>query len=323
MTMNTIKIDGSDKRFSRIILGGSSAAMRKGLDCNALLDAAYEAGITAFDTARGYGKSESVLSRWARSRGIADKIAVQTKGGLHGLLGNNRVTPRCITEDLNRSLDALNTDRIDLYILHRDRPSAPVGEIVGLMNSFISEGKIAAYGVSNWRADRIERANSYAAAHGLCGISVSQPHYGLAEAGRWTWLGCISITGDKYADERRWYARTQTPLFAFSPLGGGFMSGRIRSDDVKGTVKYLSGAMRVTFLSEKNTERLRRAERISRETGYSVSQIGLAWILCGELNACAITGSGSVENMLSNVKAADICLGERVRAYLNLEADGY
>ena len=310
------EVSGCNKPVSKIIYGCSGNAMRRGKNCDEVLDAAFSAGITSFDTARGYGKSEWTLGDWINRRGVRDKVTVISKGALHGLFGNNRVNEKCIRADLDKSITALNCGYIDIYLLHRDNPKVPAGEFVELLNEFKSKGYVKAFGVSNWTYERIKEANDYAEKHSLTPLTVSEPHFSLAVAGRWTWIGCTSVTGEKNACEREWYKNTKLPLFAFSPLGGGFLSGRVKSEDIKRTSKSMSHAMRVTFMLEENAKRLRRAEELSQKTGYTVAQIALSYVINSGLNAFAITGSGSVQTLSDSAAAADITLTAEQIKYL-------
>lgn len=308
---------------SRIALGCSSAPLLSGKNCDELFETAVNEGINILDTARGYGRSEETIGDWLLRKNMRGKIIILSKGALHGLLGNNRVKEKCIRADLKKSLDALKTDKIDIYLLHRDNPKTEAGRIVSLMNDLYSEGKIGMYGVSNWSHTRIEEANEYAYKHSLMPVSLSEPHFSLAEAGRWTWIDCLSVTGKQNEEARDWYKKTGMPLLAFSPLGGGFLSGRVKSDDIAGTKKYLSHAMRVTFVSPDNVERLKRVEKLSSETGYSVAQLALAWALKQEMNTFAIVGNGSAKNLKSNLAALSVKLTQKQADYMNLTEDNY
>ncbi|MBP5242810.1 MAG: aldo/keto reductase, partial [Clostridia bacterium] len=286
------RIAGIERPVSRIILGGSSTPLRKGENSDDLFDCAINLGINYFDTARGYGKSEELIGNWLERTGKRDEVILQTKGALHGLLGNNRVNERAIRADFQKSLDKLKTHRIDIYVLHRDNPKTEVGWIVELLNEFKAEGKVKAFGGSNWSHTRLEEANEYAYKHGLTPMSVSQPHYSSAVAGKWNWIGCLSVTGEKNAEAREWYAKTRLPLTAFSPLANGFLSGRVKSDDIANTKKFVPFSCRSTYFSAENMERLRRLEWLSKALGRTMSQIALAWILKSEMNTFAIVGNG-------------------------------
>lgn len=312
------KIEFLDKAPSKIVLGTSSACFWKGQNCDDVLDAAYEAGVTTIDTARGYGKSEQVVGDWLNRRGLGEKVLVQSKGGLHGLLGNARINERAIRSDLEKSLKTLNTECIDLYFLHRDDERKSAEEIITLLNELKKEGKIKAFGASNWRAERIQRANDYAIQNGLQPFSASEPQYSLAEVEKWTWIGCTSVAGKENEGERAWYKETKMPLFAFSPLGGGFLSGRVKSEDPS-SAKTLQNMYRKSYVSEANFERLKRCEEVAKELGATVGQIALSWVLCDEMNTFAIVGSTKGSSVRSAAQAVDIVLTKEQKKYLNLE----
>jgi aryl-alcohol dehydrogenase-like predicted oxidoreductase len=295
------------KKISRMVLGCASNAFRTGKNCDELLSAASEKGINLLDTARGYGKSEEVIGDYLRRTGKRNDFYIQSKGGLHGLLGNNRINEKCLRADLKKSLQALGVDCIDFYLLHRDNEKMPVGEIVELLNEFRNSGMVATFGVSNWTYRRIESANEYAYRHGLQPLVASEPQFSLAEVKRWTWIGCHSVTGEKGEEERAWYRQTQFPLMAFSPLGGGYLSGRVKSGDRK-TLKNLSFDSRVSYVCGDNEGRLRRTEEVAKTLGASVSEVALAWLFTQGMNVFAVVGSGSVRSLNSSVAACELLL---------------
>ena len=135
-------IPGIDKPVSRIVQGTVMLDEADPTASFALLDAAVEAGCTAFDTARHYGRgSEAVFGRWVRDRGLRDRIMVLGKGAHHSP-ERRRVTPEDIAADLEESLRQFGFDQIDLYLLHRDDPSVPVGPIVEALDGHRRAGKI-------------------------------------------------------------------------------------------------------------------------------------------------------------------------------------
>lgn len=308
-----------DKPISKIILGCGSKGFWLGKNQDELLNSALSYGITSFDTARGYGESERVLGNFIKKKGIKGEVFIQTKGGLHGLLGNSRINKKCLASDLEKSLVALNVDCIDTYVLHRDNEKIPVEEITEWLNAFIKEGKIKSWGVSNWKHTRIDKANAYAMEQGLSPIVVSQPQYSLATNQKWTWLGCVSITGKDNDEARQWYSKTQLPLTVFSPLANGFLSGRVKSENIKQTARSLGRSAKVSYLCEDNVKRLCRAEELAKEKGLSVPQIALAYILSDTMNTFAIVGNARKESLKESASAVDVILTAEERAYLNLE----
>ncbi|MCA9983129.1 MAG: aldo/keto reductase, partial [Anaerolineales bacterium] len=114
-------LPGIDKPISRLVQGTVMCAPEKQDYVNELLDAVYATGINTFDTAHGYGsgKAERSLGAWINSRGLRDKVVILGKGCHHNQ-DRRRVTPHDISSDIADSLARLQTDYIDLYVLHRD-----------------------------------------------------------------------------------------------------------------------------------------------------------------------------------------------------------
>ncbi|NMA94721.1 MAG: aldo/keto reductase [Clostridiales bacterium] len=201
------KVKGVEKDVSRIVLGTDYMNTKELNRCFSMLDTAFQMGCNTFDTAHIYagGDGERVIGRWMQERGNREKIVILTKGAHHNA-DRRRVTPFDITSDLHDSLARLKTDYIDIYVLHRDDPSVPVGPIVEVLNEHVKAGKIRAFGGSNWHHSRIEEANEYAKAHGLTPFVASSPHYSLAEQVESPWgEGCITISGPREKDARQWY----------------------------------------------------------------------------------------------------------------------
>ena len=148
---------------------------------NALLDAFVAAGGTCLDTAHIYGggKSERAVGNWLNRGNNREKMVVLDKGAHHDSSGP-RVNPEAILADLTESLNRLQIETIDLYLLHRDDPNVPVGPIVECLNEQYRFGKIRAFGGSNWTTERIQEANNYAGMYGLKPFVASSPHLSLA-----------------------------------------------------------------------------------------------------------------------------------------------
>ena len=320
--MEYSRINYVDKPVSRIFFGTCIPLMTKGGDARDLLDHAYSLGITAYDTARCYGKAENSLGDWVRSRGNREKIVIQTKGGINGFLWRSRIKESCIRYDLSRSLEALGTDYADIYLLHRDNKKVPVGDIVELLNSLVCDGKIRAFGGSNWSHERIEQANEYAYAHNLRPFAVSSPNYGLAVMHKDPWGGgLVTVTGEKNAAAREWYERTRMPLTAWSCIGNGLFSGRFRSSDMAGARRSMNMLAKKGFLYPDNLVRLQRAEILAERKGVAPSQIAVAYMIGRGLNAYPIIGTGSKTHLDSNVAALDIHISDEEAAWLDLRGD--
>src|SRR5207248_1237548 len=174
-----------------------------------------------------------IIGRWLRERGCRGDVVVVTKGGHYDEeTGRQRVTPGDVEADLEESLAALGVDAVDLYLLHRDDPSRPAGEIVEHLDALRKSGRIRSFGGSNWTTARLEEAGSR--------FACSSPGLSLAVPNEAPWPGCVTIHEPAAL---AWYERTQLPVLAWSSQAAGFFAG------VDGRV-YSSAA---------NDERRRRA----------------------------------------------------------------
>jgi len=315
--MNYGQIPGVAKPVARVVQGTVMISSADQARWFALLDAVLAQGGTTFDTAHGYGRGdvERTLGRWMHDRGVRDRVVIIGKGA-HPYDGRQRVTPSEITNDLHESLERLQTDMIDLYLLHRDDPSIPVGPLVEVLNEHQRAGKIGAFGGSNWSTARLQEANEYAAAHGLTPFVASSPNFSLAEQQRAPWEGCISISGQQGQDARDWYAATRMPLFTWSSLAGGFFSGRFRRDNLAGFTSYFDKICVDTYCVESNFARLERAQQLAVERGLTAAQVALAYVLSQPLEIYSVVGSGSGAEFAENLAASSLRLPPAELAWL-------
>jgi len=302
------EIAGVDKPVSRLIQGTTVLGGEPETHFE-LLDAIFEAGCTAFDTAHVYGggRSERALGRWIAARDVREKVVIVDKG-CHHSRERKRVTPEDIAADLADNLDRLETDYVDLWLFHRDDPDVPVGPLVDALNEHLAAGRIRAFGGSNWTHERIAEANAYAEARGLTGFAASSPNLSLAVPREMPWEGCLSISGPDAADARAWYERTQMPLLSWSSLAGGFLTGRYRRDNLDGLTGGADDLIKRCYCTEANFRRLEQAERVAADLGVGVVQVALAWLFSRPLNAFALTACVSGEEFRANLAALDLDL---------------
>ncbi|MFW6146372.1 MAG: aldo/keto reductase [Planctomycetota bacterium] len=315
-------IDGIDKDVSRIGLGLMLLARGELEDDFALLDAAWASGVTLFDSAYIYGggRPDRMFGRWLKARGLAEGVVLLDKC-CHHRAGEPMVRPEVITAELNECLQRLGLPAIDILVFHRDDPAQPVGPLVERMNRHIDEGKIRAYGASNWTHERVAEANAYADAHGLRPMAVVSNQYSLAEWIEPPWTGgCVSLTGPDGADGRAYYASTPMALINWSSLCGGFFAGRFSRDNLDGFTDEDDRRCVRCYANEANFTRLDRAAQLGRRHGATPAQIALAWQLNGPLNAYPLTSALTPDQARENAAAADIPLSADEVAYLNLEA---
>lgn len=315
--MEFTKVEGVRLPVSRIVLGTAFSPMNRGEAVDEVLDNAMTLGINCFDTAAVYGDAEASLGKWIEARGNRDKVLILTKGA-HPTMWRNRVTDYDIKSDLATSLAKLRTDFVEMYLLHRDDMTLPVGPIVEVLNELQAAGKIHAFGGSNWTHQRIQEANEYAYAHNLVPFTLSSPNFGLADqkGDPWGW-GSVSIAGKEREDARAWYRSTGMPALAYSSLGNGFFAGRFKSSEPEKAEELLNSAAKRAFLYPDNLERLARAEALAEKKGCTVAQIALAYLLRQpDLNTFAIVSSRRLEGMQENCAALDIPMSQEELLYL-------
>ena len=315
------KVKGIDKPISRLVQGTVMLSSKKMDESLALLDALFAQGCNAFDAAHQYGNGdcERVLGQWMHARGLRERVVILTKGA-HHTQDRRRVTPFDITADLLDSLARLKTDYIDLYVLHRDDPSAPVGPIVETLNEHQRAGRIRVFGGSNWSVERIQAANAYAHAHGLTPFTVSSPNFSLAEQVQPPWEDCLSISGPQGTSAREWYAQQQMPLFVWSSLAGGFFSGLVTRDNFQTLGDRLDKSFVTAYCYDDNFKRLARAQELAKERGLSVAQVALSYVLNQPLNIFALVGHQSAVECQTNAVACETELNAAEMAWLDLRS---
>jgi aryl-alcohol dehydrogenase-like predicted oxidoreductase len=198
----------------------------------ALLDRFVALGGNAIDTARIYSdwvpgekrRSERVLGDWLRSRGNRAQLVIGTKGA-HPFIESLEV-PRTsaaeMRDDIEGSLRTLRIEVIDLFWLHRDDPTRPVGHFIDVLNAFLREGKIRAFGASNWTAARLRAANDYARSSGQNGFVANQPLWSLGcqHARPSGILGLVKFD----AEAQRFHRETGLAVIPYTSQANGFFS---------------------------------------------------------------------------------------------------
>ncbi len=321
--MEYSRIQGLDKPVARLMQGTVMLSADTTDDNRRLLDALFENGFTAFDTAHGYGggSCESELGAWIEARGIRDQVVILTKCA-HPYKGEaDRVRPEFIRRDMQESLERLRTDHVELYLLHRDSPGYPVDEIVDVLHEFKAAGKIGLYGGSNWRAERVQAANAYAAANGKTPFAISSPQFSVAEMIKEPWAGCISVSGTQGEADRAWYNAKQISLFTWSSLAGGFMTGKFRRDNLDSFSNYWDTNPIGAYAYESNFQRLDRVLELAADKGVTPAQISVAYILCHNPRYHPIVANWKIAEIASNAAAVDIKLSAEEIAWLEMKTE--
>ncbi len=261
------------------------------------LDALVGAGATAFDLAASYqlGGTERLFGNWLASRGLRDRLFLISKGGHpYPIVRPNRLQSSAIAGDLDGTLRRLHTDRVDLYLLHRDSPGAPLEPMVETLAKAHRAGKILAWGVSNWAPARIQAIDQTARQAGLVPVAASSPHFSVFDWVKTPWPGSASIAGAGNREARSFYRQTQLHVLAWGALGSGFLLSRNQS------TRYYGGAA--------NWARRQRLDALAVEHDATPAQIALAYLFHQPFPVSAVVATSTVEKMRSNLAATTIHL---------------
>lgn len=304
--MKYSRIPGIDKPVSRLVMGVTLGGAQFLLPhASVLFDEFFANGGNCFDTAHIYGPADSILGQWIKNRDVRDQVTILAKGA-H--------TPWCNPDDLTtqlmESLERLQTDYIDIYMLHRDNLEIPVEEFIDVLNQHHRERRIRAFGASNWSVDRITAANEYAAKNGLVGFSAISNNFSLARMVEPVWAGCLSSSDP---ESRAWFTKTQMPLMAWSSTSAGFF--------FRGDKNVLTDSMLVNcWYSEDNFQRLERAKELAENKGVSPVEIAMAYVLCQPFPIFALFGPQNLTEMHTSIHALNIDLAPEEMQWLNLES---
>jgi aryl-alcohol dehydrogenase-like predicted oxidoreductase len=304
----------SDQTIPRIALGcgnfggvGSAPAFfgqgQNEQDAFALMDAAWELGITYFDTADAYGggRSETAIGQWIEARGVCPGLTTKTynpmdTGADHGL------APARIHRQFESSLQRLGVDRVDLYLAHEFDPEVPLPDTIGAFEALAADGRIGAYGVSNFGAAQLDTA-----------LRVGEPQaiqnaYSLLQR-------------DDEAAVLPLCERGRVAYSAFGPLSGGWLTGKYRRD-----APFPSGS-RMTqrpepyeqLISDRTFDALDRLAEIAAERGTSMAGVALAWLLADDRVTQIVVGPGRPEHLEPVREALERPLSADERARLQRE----
>jgi len=292
------EIEGLAKPVSRMIFGALTAhgSFAK---AEALFDHWLDCGGNTFDTAYQYGRGacDRLLGQWLTSRGVRYEVVI---------LGKGAHTPDCNPESLlsqlEETLEALETDHLDIYIMHRDNEEIPVGEFIDVLNECRANGKIGVFGGSNWSIRRFQEANDYAREKALEPMRILNNNLSLAEMVDPVWAGCIHLSD---TESRKWMEENGVVHFSWSSQARGFFTERF---DTEAANPGWDAELRRCWFSEDNFHRRQRCLQLAKEKGVSPINIAAAWVLSQPFESYALIGPESIREMDTSLPALDVQL---------------
>jgi len=285
------------------------------------LDTFLEAGGTLVDTADVYtgGTSEEIIGAWLADRpaDVTERVVLATKGRFptSGEPNGVGLSRRHLTRALDASLARLGVDAVDLYQVHAWDPWTPIEETLAALDSFVRAGKVHYVGLSNFTGWQLQKAVDTADALGLTRPVTLQPQYSLlVREIEWEIIPAAEENG--------------LGLLPWSPLGGGWLSGKYQRDTVP------TGATRLGENPERGVERyagrnaqqrtwdvIDALQRIAEARGVSMAQVSLAWLAAQPVVSSIILGARTTEQLTDNLGSADVELEPAELAALDEASD--
>ncbi|MDP5218451.1 aldo/keto reductase [Ruegeria sp. 2205SS24-7] len=301
LCLGTMTFGGSDDMWGQI-------GKLQQDEADGLLKTALDAGINFIDTANIYatGKSEEILGQSLKNVGVArEDVVITTK--VHGPMGegpNARGSSRGhILDQAKASLKRLQLDHIDLYQIHGFDPATPMAETLEALDMLVRQGHVRYLGLSNWAAWQVVKAVGITEARRLAPIVSLQAYYSVA--GR-----------DLERELAPMLQAEQIGLMVWSPLAGGFLSGKFDRDG-----KTAEGR-RVNFDfppidKDRAYDAIDVMRTIAQDKGCTIPQVALAWLLHQKVVTSVILGAKRPEQLADNIGAVEVTLSSEDLAALD------
>jgi aryl-alcohol dehydrogenase (NADP+) len=287
---------------------------------HAQLDRFVEAGGTLVDTADVYshGVSEQIIGHWFASRpaDVTEPVVLATKGRFATADDPNGagLSARHLTRALEASLARLGLDSVDLYQVHAFDPLTPLEETLRTLDGFVRAGKIRYYGLSNFTGWQLTKAVWLARAMNVAGPVTLQPQYSLlAREIEWEIVPAVLDAG--------------MGLLPWSPLGGGWLSGKYQRDQrPTGDTRLGDDPNRgMEAYDRRGTERtwnvIDAVQKVAEDRGVSMAEVALAWVTDRPAVTSTILGARTMGQLETNLRAAQLHLTEAETTALDAASD--
>ncbi|WPP53025.1 aldo/keto reductase [Catalinimonas niigatensis] len=316
--MERRKLGNTDLQTAPIVFGGNVFGWT--LDENQsfqILDDFIGAGFNAIDTADVYsrwvegnkgGESETIIGKWMKTRGNRDDITLITKVGADMGQGHKDLTESYILKAVDRSLQRLQTDHIDLYFTHWDDDRTPVEETLGAYDKLIKSGKLRWIGASNLSPERLKASLDASKKHKLPRYEVFQPGYNLYDRQGFE-EGVATLCKEHGLGVISYYS-----------LASGFLSGKYRSEDDLSQSARGGGVKK--YMDERGKNILKALDELAEKHKISQAALALAWLINKPLITAPIASATSSKHLQAFTEATQLELNHEDMELLE-EASSY
>jgi len=309
--MKTLSLGKGGSQVSAICLGTAYFGTRIDRDTAfEMMDTYYEQGGRFIDTANNYagwmpdglgGDSERTIGAWMRSRGVRNEIFIASKVGFNYRDVPQGTTPALIRQEIEKSLQNLGVDRIDLYYIHLDDRSTLQEETLRTFDSLIRAGKVCLIGASNTAAWRMEGAYQISKAEGLAYFVALQNHHSYLQPRPEVDWGDNVVMDNEHFD---FAGNRGVRLLAYYSL-------------LKGTYARADRPLWPSYDTESNRQRLERLKVVADDLGVTLHQTVLAWMLNRDPAVLPITTASKKVHLLENLSALDVEIAPEQMDFLN------
>lgn len=266
-----------------------------------IVETAYENGINFFDIADIYGKGKAelemgeVLKQYDRHTLV---ISSKVYWPMSEDTNDTGLSRKHVMESIDKSLDRLQTDYLDIYFCHRYDKNTPIREIARTMNDLIEMGKVHYWGTSEWPATRIQEAYEICDRYGWHLPQVEQPQYSM-------------LYRERVEDEILPVTNPRgIGIVPFSPLAQGMLTGKY-DDGVPEDSRFAREEWaKKRLFNDSNVEKVKQLKPIADDLGISRAQLALAWLLRHQMVSSVITGATKVKQVMDNIQAVEVELSD-------------
>jgi aryl-alcohol dehydrogenase-like predicted oxidoreductase len=270
----------------------------------AIMDAAWAAGVNFFDTAGSYGggRSESWIGRWRAERGTPTILSTKVYWSVTGDPADRGLSGERILREVDRSLERLGVERVDMYLTHEPDPDTPIAETLGALDELIRSGKVGAIGASNLSGRQLEEALETSDRLGLARFAWVQNEYNLLSRGA-------------EEDVLPICAREGLGFTPFGPLAGGWLTGKYRRGEPypPGSRMTLRPEPYTPLETERTFRGLEALCAAAAERGVEPAALAIAWILSHPQVSAVVVGPRRPEHLDPALAALDLQLSEHER----------
>jgi len=267
----------------------------------ALMDSAWAAGVTFFDTAASYGggRSETWVGRWRRERGVPLVLSTKVYWSVTGDPDDRGLARERVLREVEGSLERLGVERVDMYLTHEPDPETPVEETLRALDELVRAGKVGAIGASNLDAAQLEQALATSERLGLARFEWVQNEYSLLRRGEAEAVLAVC--------EREGLGFTP-----FSPLAGGWLAGRYRRGHAypSGSRMTLRPGPYADLERDETFTALEAFERSAAELGVAPATLATAWVLGHPQVTAVVAGPRCGAHLEQALAAVDLRLSK-------------